>query len=82
MRLYKYPDLVLAENIRKLMKEKKLSCRQLASVCGKERKSALNWANEVSGPSARDLKRICLAYGLSADEMLGIKRRDTNGEET
>lgn len=70
-----FPDFILAENLRKLVSEKKLTHQDLASVCKKERKSALNWLNEYSSPSAWDLKQICLRYNLSADEMLGLKKR-------
>ena len=72
-----FPDPVLAKNLRKLVAEKNLTQKQLASCCGKERKAYLNWLNEYTSPSAWDLKQICITYGVSADEMLGLKVRES-----
>ena len=70
-----FPDPIVAENIKNLIKEKGLTQQQFADCVFKERKAICSWVNEYSSPSAWDLKRICLTYGVSADEMLGIQRR-------
>lgn len=70
-----YPDPVLADNIRALIQEKKITGKQLAATCNKERKSVTNWINCYSSPSAWDIIQICINYRVSADELLGIKGR-------
>lgn len=68
-----FPDPILARNIRRLLAERNITQQQFANCCEKERKAVSSWVNEYSSPSAWDLKQICLNYGVSADEMLGLK---------
>lgn len=70
-----YPDPELAKNLRKLCAERNILQSDLAACCVKEKKAAMHWLNEISSPTAWDLKQICITYGLSADEMLGLKKR-------
>lgn len=69
-----YPDPVFARNLKKLLAEKRLTQERFANVLGKERKSVNNWINCLTAPTVTELKMICLEYGVSADEMLGIRR--------
>lgn len=71
-----FPDPVLARNIRKLIAEKGITQKKFAECCQKERKAVLSWVNEYTSPSAWDLKQICIEYGVSADEMLGLNKKE------
>ena len=71
-----YPSLTLANNLRRLCEEKHITQKQLAELCGKERKATFSWVNCVSSPSALDLKLICEKYNVSADDLLGLKRKE------
>lgn len=72
------PDIIIANNIKTLIAERNITQEQLASCCGKSRKAAMHWVNGYSNPSAMDIKNICLNYGISADELLGIRRQNGN----
>ena len=73
MRRKIYPDPVFVRNLKKLFAEKNVNHYQVASLLGKERKSVLSWVNCVTAPTVTELKKLCIEYRISADELLGIK---------
>lgn len=74
-----YPDVVLARNLKKLCAEKNITQGQMGAICYKDRKAVNAWVNCVASPSAYSLKKICAYYGVSADELLGL-RGEVNGK--
>lgn len=70
------PDKVIANNIKRICAEQNISQSDLGAICGKSFRSAHHWIHGASTPSAEDIKKICVALHLSADELLGIKRSE------
>lgn len=71
--LYAIPDMTLAENLRTLFSERKVSRKDVAAICHKDRKAVIAWVNGYHSPSVKDLKMICDAFQVSADKLLGLK---------
>ena len=82
MKRKQYPMLLLSRNLKRLCAEKNIKQKELAEICGKERKTASSWINCVSTPSAIDIYCICKRYNLSANELLGLKESENTEADT
>lgn len=64
----------LGETIKTLRLEKGWTQPQLAAKIGVSNGIISTWENNVNEPKATYIKRLALAFDISADELLGIIR--------
>ena len=65
----------IGANIRTARKSAGVSQKELAERLGAYQKDVSRWENGERTPSIEALARICIALGVSADEILEIKQR-------
>ncbi len=56
-----------------LMKENNLNQTQLANLLGIKQSQVSEWLKGKSKPGYDNLKNLCIALGVSADIVLGLK---------
>lgn len=64
----------IAERLSRWMRENDVNGRQLASTIGVCDSIVYRWANATSLPRSYELRCLCEATGMSADELLGLER--------
>lgn len=77
----KTSSAVIAQNIRKLLAEKNITQEELANTCERHTRTAWCWANGRYVPNSEDIRKICIVYQVSADELLGIREGLENEEK-
>lgn len=70
-----YPDLDVVDRLDAIMREYG-SDQRWADVLGVERKTVLNWRHGYWVPNMEMFRRICKTAGASADEILGITKKN------
>ena len=73
--------LTLAENIRSLRKERKLTQEQLAELLGVTTGAVYKWESGLSVPELTMLVEIADYFEVSVDALLGYRNRDNRREE-
>lgn len=63
----------LSATLREWMDESGTSERRLAGACGVAPATPCKWASGMSLPRAYELRCLCEATGISADEFLGLR---------
>ncbi|RKD26714.1 transcriptional regulator [Ammoniphilus oxalaticus] len=53
----------------------KMSQKELAEKIGTSQTTVSAWEKDIEVISSRHLKRLCLFFNVSADELLGIKKK-------
>ena len=74
--------LTLAENIRSLRKERKLTQEQLAELLGVTTGAVYKWESGMSVPELTLLVEIADFFEVSVDALLGYRMKDKRLEET
>lgn len=74
--------LTLAENIRSLRKERKLTQEQLAELLGVTTGAVYKWESGLSVPELTLLVEIADLFDVSVDALLGYRMKDRHREET
>lgn len=64
---------MFSENLKQIRKNKGLSQAQLAKLLFTERYVVANWEQGRSEPSLEMMKKICVVFGISSDELLEIE---------
>lgn len=70
-----YPDLDSVDRLDAIMR-KYGSDQRWADVLGVERKTVLGWRHGYRVPNVEVFRRICIIAGASADEILGITKKN------
>lgn len=63
---------ILAERLKELRIERKLSLEKLALQIGVSDTAIMKWEQNKSEPTALNLKQLALFFDVSADYLLGI----------
>ena len=63
----------LGLKIRKLRLEKNLLQRELASMLFVEKYTIGDWERSRSEPDCENLRKLCVVFNISADELLGVE---------
>lgn len=63
-----------SKRLRRWMRENGMSHRALADACGMSNAAPTRWTSGESLPRAFELRCLCEATGISADELLGLDR--------
>ena len=74
--------LTLAENIRALRRQRKLTQEQLAEVLGVTTGAVYKWESGLSAPELTMLVELADFFDCSVDALLGYLRKDNRLEET
>lgn len=59
--------------IKELRKEKKLTQKQLADILEVDFRTVSFWESETYEPSIKQLIKLCVFFGVSADYIIGLK---------
>ena len=70
----------LGEKLKRLRKERNLKQDELASVLNVDRTTVSNWERGQKQPSLDILVNLCSIYGISLDEMVGLKDENNEGK--
>ena len=73
-------EITLAENVRRLRKEKHLTQEQLAEVLGVTTGAVYKWESGMSVPDISLIVEMADFFDTSVDVMLGYKRKDNRRE--
>jgi len=71
----------LAENIKKLRRERKMTQEQLAEALGITTGAVHKWESGASMPEIRMLVELAQLYGVSVDVLLGYEMRDNSVDD-
>jgi transcriptional regulator with XRE-family HTH domain len=71
---------VLAERLKELRKEKKLSLEKLANIIEVSDTAIMKWEQNKSEPTAVNIKQLAIYFQVSADYLLGLE--DETGTKT
>ena len=66
-----------ATNLRKYRKEKRMSQAELASFLGLSQRTISHYENGSAEPSLQSLYEICTTLQVSADELLGLNKNES-----
>ena len=70
----------LAERLKELRANKKLSLEQLAKNIGVTDTAVMKWEQNKSEPTAMNIKQLALFFDVSSDYLLGLE--DETGSKT
>ena len=65
--------------IRDFRESKGLTQKELAEIVGVQDAVISNWETGRNRPNVDVLKKLCTALNTSADELIGIKRKENKG---
>ena len=65
--------------IRDFRESKGLTQKELAEIVGVQDAVISNWETGRNSPNVDVLKKLCTALNTSADELIGIKRKENKG---
>ena len=65
--------------IRDFRESKGLTQKELAEIVGVQGAVISNWETGRNRPNVDVLKKLCTALNTSADELIGIKRKENKG---
>ena len=64
--------MTLGEKLQQVRRAAGLSQEQLAEMLGVSRQAVSKWETDQSSPDLDNIRALCAAFGLSADELLGV----------
>ena len=73
--------MTLGERIRALRQGRGMSQEALAEALGVSRQAVSKWEKSLSYPDTENLLSLAELFGVSADELAGLRRQKTAGEE-
>ena len=66
--------------LRELREDRDLSQREVAEILGTTQQVYSRYENGINEMPVRHLRTLCLFYGVSADDVLGLPRRRRRSE--
>ena len=73
--------MTLGERIQALRRDRGMSQEDLAEALGVSRQAVSKWEKSLSYPDTGNLLSLAELFGVSADELAGLRRQKTAGEE-
>lgn len=71
----------LAKKIEQITKEHRLTGQELGYILNLKKSPLTDWKNGKSKPTLEQIVKICDIFGISADELLGLKCEYTEDEK-
>lgn len=71
----------LTKKIDQLTKEKGITGKELGNLLNLKKSPLTDWKNGKSKPTLEQLIKMCEIFGMSADELLGLKCEYTEDEK-